>query len=1006
MGTVYAGCGPDGRPVAVKLLHPFRAASAQGLARFRREVAALSRVRHPAIVPVLASDLDGEEPYLVMPLRDGMTLADIVIGFRRRDPDTLEFLVGSLPELRGVPPSALEPSKAPWIAAVVRMGADLAQALAAAHGAGLVHRDLKPANVMVDRAGGVHLLDFGLVWDDEACDQGLTRSDERMGTPLYMSPEQVHPRWPVDHRSDLYGLGLALYEALALDVPLEGSDLTGLYRAILETTPRRLNRVNPGVDEGLASVVESLLRKHPDHRYQDAVAVARDLGRVSRGDAPSPPRGSAGKRMRLVVAAVVGVAGVLLSVFLLGGERAVDPSLDVSLDSGRVAAASGDYTSAVSAFQSVLAREPGHEGAVAGLRSVALGLAERAASREAAFCYDAAAEDLEALARLAPEAAVPSRVERLLSVASRTLADVASRALPRDAPLVDRLRALEDLRESADPRMSAEERARLLCALLEQEGLPPRLAASVLDVASVLRIHQVAPAARVLLDEDQPFDVRLAAAEFLAVTRDALGRERLEAWSLADGPHVDRAFETLATVAPPESVPVFVHVVETGTDRAAAQASSALVRVGRKAFGPGQAERLDAALGRRFLNARTPALKAILLQLAGIVEGRESLGLLVAAAEDLAEPVAVRRTAAEELGRSRTPVARRSLLRVLSRDPVRDVRGAAALALEGSGGEAHGGLVDAAVGDPDGEVRARALVALARGRAGNTLPLALEILAGSADLRVRVGAILSLGFLDRPDPRVLQRLTALLREASHPHERLGSAWALGELGDPSALPALMDVLRDEAVVLEAHNRASAVLREAGSGLAALVGQLAEIGLVAGHVATLARSEAHGDLAEAVIAAIGALVPAASPQLQVPAVNLLLDVAGSGGRDNLRAAAITVLGRLGALPLGVRETLTVMLRSEARRSVRRSLALALTRLGVVSAGEAWLTETPLDGEDALVRALILIRLDREGEALDSLVLAVRLRALDRVRMAIEPELRGIRLLMDMLGLLRD
>jgi serine/threonine protein kinase len=149
----------------------------------------------------------------------------------------------------------------------------VAEALAYVHGRGLVHRDLKPSNVMVDDGRRARLMDFGLVMGATEPDEAITATGRIVGTYRYMSPEQAQAR-PVDPRSDLYSLGVILYEFLAGVPPFPARDPVVLWREILRGTPAPLLSVNPGADPGLAALAERLLARDPAARPGDAARVA------------------------------------------------------------------------------------------------------------------------------------------------------------------------------------------------------------------------------------------------------------------------------------------------------------------------------------------------------------------------------------------------------------------------------------------------------------------------------------------------------------------------------------------------------------------------------------------------------------------------------------------------------------------------------------------------------------------------------------------------------------
>jgi serine/threonine protein kinase len=271
MGVVYRVEDPDlQRERAVKVMHAHLAANANSKERFLREARAAATVEHPSIIPIYeVGEADGL-PYLVMPLLRGRTLADWCRGR------------GPLPPAR-------------WL----RIGASVADGLAAVHSAGLVHRDVKPSNVWLeagDRRGtyrGARLLDFGLARAAGGATE-LTDTGEVLGTVGYMAPEQVTAQ-ALDHRTDIFALGCILYELGAGVRPFAGATSFEVARRTVTDQPRPLAEINPLVSAGLSNFVLSLLSKERDDRPPTAAVVRdtlRDIDVVVRGKADSALTGS------------------------------------------------------------------------------------------------------------------------------------------------------------------------------------------------------------------------------------------------------------------------------------------------------------------------------------------------------------------------------------------------------------------------------------------------------------------------------------------------------------------------------------------------------------------------------------------------------------------------------------------------------------------------------------------------------------------------------------------
>ncbi len=290
------------REVAVKLLHG--EISRHGMQRFEREAQALARIQHPNCV-MLYDFGQSEEfgcPYLAMEVVEGMSLAE-------RLGDQL-----------------------PW-PEVARIGLEIAEALTAAHDLGIVHRDLKPENVMLlarsgDGAPLVKVLDFGIARIVEDDETRLTATSDVFGTPRYMSPEQIRSTAAAGPASDLYTLGVILYEALEGSTPFDGPSDIHVMQAHLSESPPSLRRHD--IPPHLAVLVNQLLRKTPSERPGSASEVAERLRQIMAGD----PRGVENGP---IAAGESGNAGQLKSVTLgivgvLGGLGVVLAGLSFSSD--------------------------------------------------------------------------------------------------------------------------------------------------------------------------------------------------------------------------------------------------------------------------------------------------------------------------------------------------------------------------------------------------------------------------------------------------------------------------------------------------------------------------------------------------------------------------------------------------------------------------------------------------------------------------------------------------
>jgi len=242
------------RPVAIKVLFPEYAADPNFVERFRREATAASNLTHPNIVGVYDFGRHGGTYFMVMEYVNGRSLADIL----RAD-------------------GTLHPQRAADIAS------DVAAALGFAHRNGVVHRDVKPANILVSSTGAVKVADFGIARAmNAATEQDLTQAGAVMGTATYFSPEQAQGGNP-DPRSDLYSLGIVMYEMVAGQVPFQGENPVAIAYKQVHDTPPPLSEVAPTVPAGYDAIVAKLLAKAPTARYPSADDLRSDLRRFREG---------------------------------------------------------------------------------------------------------------------------------------------------------------------------------------------------------------------------------------------------------------------------------------------------------------------------------------------------------------------------------------------------------------------------------------------------------------------------------------------------------------------------------------------------------------------------------------------------------------------------------------------------------------------------------------------------------------------------------------------------
>ncbi|MDR3636473.1 MAG: protein kinase [Isosphaeraceae bacterium] len=253
MGVVYEAVQESlGRHVALKVIHHVQL-DVKRLQRFEREARAIAHLHHTNIAPIYAIGEHEGLPYYAMQYIQGIGL-DVLLTAWRRD---------------GAPRGADR-----W-ALVARIGMQAAEALYYAHEQGVLHRDVKPANLLLDAYQSVWVTDFGLA--KLAGQEDLTASGDVVGTLRYLAPEAL--RGETDERSDVYSLGLTLYELLTLSPPFGELSQSELLRRVSEGEPERPRRLDPGIPRDLETIVLKATAREPQHRYATARALAEDLKR-------------------------------------------------------------------------------------------------------------------------------------------------------------------------------------------------------------------------------------------------------------------------------------------------------------------------------------------------------------------------------------------------------------------------------------------------------------------------------------------------------------------------------------------------------------------------------------------------------------------------------------------------------------------------------------------------------------------------------------------------------
>jgi serine/threonine protein kinase len=289
MGVVYEARQISlNRPVALKVLFGGLGLTPKAVQRFRREAEAAARLHHTNIVPVYATGEQDGTHFYAMELVDGPSLDHVIRQSRQQDgraePTPTSDLAATSPYLgdgaSGAPlvRSSSLGSGSDYFDTVARLLAEVADALDYAHSQGVIHRDIKPSNLLLSPASRLSVNDFGLARVLEQ--PGMTMTGEFVGTPAYMSPEQVTSgRVPLDHRTDIYSLGATLYELLTLSPPFSGSRRDQVLAQIIQKEPTPPRRLNRNVPRDLETMCLKCLEKDPDRRYQTAKELAEDLRR-------------------------------------------------------------------------------------------------------------------------------------------------------------------------------------------------------------------------------------------------------------------------------------------------------------------------------------------------------------------------------------------------------------------------------------------------------------------------------------------------------------------------------------------------------------------------------------------------------------------------------------------------------------------------------------------------------------------------------------------------------
>ena len=389
MGVVYEARQISlKRRVALKVLPPALGMGSHARQRFEREAQAAAKLHHTNIVPVHAiGEHDGHHFY-AMDLIEGQSLDHVLLDLADEGSNPLldQTVTRAASELTQERPAPTESTHAmssqggdvtsslgdtsagsrPWFDAVAKLIAEVADGLDYAHGRGVIHRDIKPANLMLSGEGRLCITDFGLARIVQ--EPGMTVSGSFLGTPAYMSPEQIAAgRMKLDHRTDVYSLGAVLYELLTLHRPFPGDSREEVIGAIMTKDPRAPRKFNGKIPQDLETICLKALEKDPDRRYATAGAFAQDLREYLRHGLIAAKRAGllrrAGKSIRRhpVVSTVTLSAVLLVALAILSGKLWTGMQ---EADIGRMASDArqqvtrGQFREAMATVEDILSADP------------------------------------------------------------------------------------------------------------------------------------------------------------------------------------------------------------------------------------------------------------------------------------------------------------------------------------------------------------------------------------------------------------------------------------------------------------------------------------------------------------------------------------------------------------------------------------------------------------------------------------------------------------------------
>jgi serine/threonine protein kinase len=306
MGVVYRAHDPQiNRHIALKLLRQDRVTSEELVQRFFKEAQAMGGLSHPNIATVYDTGQDHGTIFIAMEILRGTSLKDLM---REKKLNLNE---------------------------IVHIGVQVAEALDFAHRKGIVHRDIKPSNIIIDPNGNAKITDFGIAHIEDPTLTQQTIPGQILGTPLYMSPEQVMSN-PVDGRSDLYSLGVILYEMTTGTPPFKGDNIAAIFQSILQETPREPELDGSAVSRNLSNLIIKSLNKDPAKRFQTGLEMAQPLKGCLQRRQSDTVRGvrRPAKRKRIfpaILAAIILIIAAAGAVYFLSGRGSPPENLLLSV---------------------------------------------------------------------------------------------------------------------------------------------------------------------------------------------------------------------------------------------------------------------------------------------------------------------------------------------------------------------------------------------------------------------------------------------------------------------------------------------------------------------------------------------------------------------------------------------------------------------------------------------------------------------------------------------------